>query len=280
MPAAEPGSPVQRRFTMGPALLFAPADRPERYGKAAERSDAVILDLEDAVAPDAKPAAREHLVNNPLDPARTIVRINALTTGDSRLDLEALARTKYRTIMVAKAEDPAAVAALADFNVVALCESAAGVLAAPELARLENVVALMWGAEDLVASLGGTSSRHDDGSYRALAMHARSSVLLAAGAFGKTAVDSIYADIPDLEGLAAETADAVASGFAVKACIHPNQVAVVRRAYRPSETEIADARELLAAADDAGTGVFAFKGQMVDGPILQHARETLRRATP
>lgn len=267
---------------MGPALLFAPADRPERYAKAAERSDAVILDLEDAVAPEAKAAAREHLVNTPLDPAATMVRINALGTADSGLDLAALARTRYRTIMVAKAEDPDAVAALADYQVVALCETAAGILAAPALARLPNVVALMWGAEDLVASLGGTSSRFSGGpkagSYRAVATHARSQLLLSAGAAGKVAVDSIYADIPDVEGLAAEADDAVASGFGAKACIHPSQVQVIRDAYRPGDDAVAAALDLLAAADSAGTGVFAYKGQMVDGPILLHARATLRRA--
>lgn len=267
-------------LAMGPALLFAPADRPERYVKAADRADGVILDLEDAVAPEAKAQAREHLVNNPLDPATTMVRINALDTADSRLDLAALARTGYRTIMVAKAEEPAAIAALADYNVVALCETAAGILAAPALAQLPNVVALMWGAEDLVASLGGTSSRFADGRYRAVAVQARSQLLLAARAYGKTAIDSIYADIPDLAGLGAEADDAVASGFGAKACIHPSQVGVIRAAYRPSGADVAAATELLAAADAAGTGVFAFKGQMVDGPILKHARETLRRAAP
>ncbi len=267
-------------FTMGPALLFAPADRPDRYGKAAERSDAVILDLEDAVAPEAKARAREHLINNPLDPATTMVRINALDTPESELDLAALAATRYRTIMVAKAEDPAAVAALAGYQVVALCETAAGILAAPALAGLPNVAALMWGAEDLVASLGGTSSRFPDGRYRAVAIHARSQLLLAARAAGKVAVDSIYADIPDLPGLGLEAEDAVASGFGAKACIHPSQVAVIRAAYRPSVEDVAEARALLAAADDAGTGVFAFKGRMVDGPILKHARQTLGRAVP
>ncbi|GAA4656264.1 HpcH/HpaI aldolase/citrate lyase family protein [Arthrobacter cryoconiti] len=263
---------------MGPALLFAPADRPERYLKAAERSDAVILDLEDAVAPDAKAQAREHLVANPLDPATTMVRVNALSTAESTLDLAALARTRYRTIMVAKAEDPGAIAALADYNVVALCETAAGIMAAAELAKLPNVVALMWGAEDLVASLGGTSSRFADGSYRAIATHARSLMLLAAGAGGKTAIDSIYADIPDLPGLAEESEDAVASGFGAKACIHPSQVAVIRESYRPSDVDVAAATQLLAAASAAGTGVFAYQGKMVDGPILKHAQETLRRA--
>jgi citrate lyase subunit beta / citryl-CoA lyase len=274
---------VSHHFTMGPTLLFAPADRPERFTKAAERADAVIIDLEDAVAPDAKAQARAHMAASTLDPATTMVRINALDTPDAALDLQALAGSPYRTIMVAKASDPHAVAALAGFEVVVLCESAAGILAAPALAQLPNVVALMWGAEDLVASLGGTSSRFTAGphagAYRAVAMQARSQLLLAAGAFGKVAIDSIYADFADLDGLAEESEDAVASGFGAKACIHPSQVAVIRAAYRPSDEEVAAARELLAAAEDAGTGVFAFQGQMVDGPILLHAQQTLRRVT-
>lgn len=273
---------MSHAFTMGPALLFAPADRPERFAKAAGRADAVIIDLEDAVAPDAKAAARENMAASTLDPARTMVRINALDTPDAALDLAAVARSPFRTIMVAKASDPGAVAALAGHDVVALCESAAGILAAPALAQLPNVVGLMWGAEDLVASLGGTSSRFGSGAsagqYRAVAMQARSQLLLAAGAFGKVAIDSIYADFADLDGLADEAEDAVASGFGAKACIHPSQVTVIRDAYRPSSDEVAAARELLAAADAAGTGVFAFKGLMVDGPILLHAQQTLRRA--
>ena len=91
------------RFDLGPAILFCPADRPERYAKAADRADAVILDLEDAVAPNAKAAAREALVDTPLDPATTIVRVNAADTADFALDLEALRRTDYRYVMLAKA---------------------------------------------------------------------------------------------------------------------------------------------------------------------------------
>ena len=269
-------------FALGPAMLFAPADRPERFAKAAARSDAVILDLEDAVAPAAKAQAREHMVTASLDPHTTMVRINALGTPDAALDLAALALSPFRTIMVAKAEDPQAVAELTDYNVVVLCESAAGILAAPALAQLPQVVALMWGAEDLLASLGGTSSRFPAGpragQYRAVAMQARSQLLLAAGAAGKVAIDSIYADIADLAGLAEESEDAVASGFGAKACIHPGQVPVIREAFHPTQAQLAAARELLAAAEAAGTGVFAFKGQMVDGPILLHAEQTLRRA--
>ncbi len=115
---------------------------------------------------------------------------------------------------------------------IALCETAAGVLNAAAIAAEPNVVALMWGAEDLLASLGGTSSRTENGDYRAVALHARSSVLLAAGAFGKDAIDAVYVNIPDLDGLALEARDAVASGFSSKACIHPDQVAVVRGGLR------------------------------------------------
>ncbi|MEV4954667.1 HpcH/HpaI aldolase/citrate lyase family protein [Paenarthrobacter nitroguajacolicus] len=269
-------------FTMGPALLFCPADRPERFGKAADRSDAVILDLEDAVAPADKPGAREAILKQAgtggLEPSRTIVRVNPVGTPEFDLDLEALARTPYRTVMLAKAETAEQLRSLEGYQVIALCETAAGIVNASAIAAEPNVVGLMWGAEDLLASLGGLSSRNDDGGYRAVALHSRSAVLLAAKAAGKEAVDSVYVNIPDLEGLLAESRDAISSGFGAKACIHPNQVAVVREAYAPTPEVIAQATELLEAAASAGTGVFQFKGKMIDGPILKHAEATLRRA--
>jgi citrate lyase subunit beta / citryl-CoA lyase len=273
-------------FTMGPALLFCPADRPERYQKAAERADAVILDLEDAVAPGDKKRARGAILaqlgadsDTPeLDPSRTIIRVNPVGTPDFEKDLHCLAHTPYRTVMLAKAERPAQLKALEDYHVIALCETAAGIVNAPAIAAEPNVVGLMWGAEDLIATLGGTSSRNDDGGYRAVALQARSNVLLAAKAAGKEAIDAVYVNIPDLDGLAAESRDAVASGFGAKACIHPSQVAVVRDAYRPTAEALAAAQELLDAAAAAGSGVFQFRGAMVDGPVLKHAEATLRRA--
>ncbi len=273
-------------FLMGPALLFCPADRPERYQKAAERADAVILDLEDAVAPADKQRARGAILAQlgaagdvpELDPSRTIIRINPAGTEEFEKDLHCLKHTPYRHVMLAKTERAAQLKELAGYSVVALCETAAGIVNAGEIAAEPNVVALMWGAEDLLASLGGTSSRNDDGGYRAVALHARSTVLLAARAFGKEAVDSGYVNIPDLDGLAAEARDAAASGFGSKACIHPNQVAAVREAYAPSEADVAAAVELLDAAQAAGTGVFQHQGKMIDGPILKHAESTLRRA--
>jgi citrate lyase subunit beta/citryl-CoA lyase len=273
-------------FVMGPALLFCPADRPERYQKAATRADAVILDLEDAVAPADKQRARGAILaqlgatgDEPeLDPSRTIIRVNPAGTEEFEKDLHCLAHTPYKTVMLAKAESAAQLEALAHYQVVALCETAAGVLNAPAIAAAPNAVALMWGAEDLLASLGGTSSRKDDGGYRAVALHARSSVLLAARAFGKEAVDAVYTNIPDLAGLATEAADAVASGFGSKACIHPSQAAVVRGAFAPSEAEVSAAAALLQAAAAAGKGVFQYQGQMIDGPILKHAEAVIRRA--
>jgi len=264
-------------FEFGPALLFCPADRPDRYDKAAGRSPAVILDLEDAVAHSDKAAARESLVAHQLDPATTIVRINPAGTADFAADLAAVERTEYRTIMLAKAESPAHLRALDGYRVVVLCETAAGVLAAPSLAAHESVVALMWGAEDLIASLGGTSSRDAGGRYRDVARHARAAVLLAAGAHHKAAIDAVHVAIDDTEGLAAEAQDAMASGFAASACIHPDQVPVILDAYRPSSEEFAWAQGVIAAASDA-KGVFRYDGMMVDEPVLRHAAGVLRRA--
>lgn len=264
-------------FRFGPALLFCPADRPDRYAKALERADAVILDLEDAVADDAKEAARDALVATPLDPERVIVRVNPASTRHLADDLAALAETEYRTVMLAKCEDTADLVELGELEVIALAETARGVLAAAEVAALPNVSALMWGAEDLVASLGGSSSRFADGTYRDVARHARSQVCLAAGANGIAAIDAVHLEIGDTEGLRAEAEDAAALGFAATACIHPAQVTIVRAAYRPDADRLEWARAVVAAAAEE-PGVFAFRGSMVDAPLLRQAAALLRRA--
>ncbi len=267
-------------FSFGPALLFCPADRPDRYQKAVERSDAVIIDLEDAVRPDARPRARDALVASGLDPSRVIVRINPLDSDDAGADLEAVSHTAYRTVMVPKAESAESIAALTDeLAVIALCETARGVVEAERIAAVGRVTALMWGAEDLVASLGGASSRGPDGGYRDVARSARSRVLIAAGAFSKAAIDAVHLDIEDHDGLAREAEDAAAIGFAATACIHPDQVGTIRQAYRPDATSVEWARSLLATAERED-GVFVFDGRMVDEPVLRHARAILARSVP
>ena len=261
----------------GPGWLFCPADRPERFEKAAAAADVVILDLEDGVAEADKPAARKALQETPLDPERTVVRINAAGTDDYARDLEALAPTGYTTVMLPKAESTAQVAALAPRDVIALVESARGAVQINEIAAAEGAVGLMWGAEDLIASLGGSSSRCPDGGYRDVPRHVRSATLLAASAFGRFALDAVHLDIPDLDGLQSEAVDAATVGFDATVCIHPSQIPVVRKAYRPSEEKLDWARRVLAAAQTE-RGVFAFEGQMVDSPVLKHAAMMLRRA--
>ncbi|MDT5145948.1 MAG: citrate lyase subunit beta / citryl-CoA lyase [Mycobacterium sp.] len=261
----------------GPGWLFCPADRPERFAKAAAAADVVILDLEDGVAQADKAAAREALRETPLDPGRTVVRINAAGSEEQARVLEAVAATAYTTVMLSKTESAAQVSALAPRDVIALIETPRGAVFATEIAAAAGTVAMMWGAEDLVATLGGSSSRWPDGTYRDVARHVRSAVLLAASAFGHLALDAVHLDIRDIEGLRAEAYDAVAVGFDATVCIHPTQIPIVREAYRPSEQKLDWARRVLAAARTE-RGVFAFEGQMVDSPVLKHAEMMLRRA--
>ena len=261
----------------GPAWLFCPADRPERFEKAATAADVVILDLEDGVAAKDRAAARTALVDTPLDPDRTVVRINPSATTDHQLDLEALSRTSYTTVMLAKTEDPQQVRDLAPLEVVVLIETPLGALAVADLARMDNAFALMWGAEDLFAVLGGTANRYPDGTYREVAKHVRAQTLLAAKAHGRMALDSVYIDIKDLDGLRAEVDDAVAVGFDAKVAIHPSQVAVIRAGYAPTVEQIEWARHVLVAARDS-RGVFQFEGIMVDAPVLRRAERIVQLA--
>ncbi|MBJ8348033.1 CoA ester lyase [Antrihabitans sp. YC2-6] len=262
----------------GPAWLFCPADRPERFAKAAGVADVVILDLEDGVAPAHKPAARQALIDTPLDPARTVVRLNSASTDELELDLAALRKTEYPTVMLAKCESAEQVRSLAPREVIALIESPLGALAVVDIAHAANTVGLMWGAEDLVAGLGGTGSRGPDGLYRHVAQEVRSTSLLAAKAHGRFALDAVFVDIKNLDALAVETADAVGVGFDGKVAIHPTQVGVIRNAYAPAPAELDWATRVVAAAESE-RGVFAFEGKMVDAPVLRHAEQIVRRAT-
>jgi len=262
----------------GPAWLFCPADRPERFEKAAAAADVVILDLEDGVAAKDREAARTALIDTPLDPRRTVVRVNPRSTPDHRSDLDAVAETAYTTVMLAKTEDPQQIRDLAPLDVVVLIETPLGAVVVNDLARIANSLALMWGAEDLFAVLGGTANRYPDGSYREVARHVRSQTLLAAKAYGRMALDSVYLDIKDLDGLGKEVDDAVAVGFDVKVAIHPSQVAVIRAGYAPTDEQVEWARAVLARAADE-RGVFQHDGLMVDAPVLRRAERIVSFAT-
>lgn len=261
----------------GPGWLFCPADRPERYHKAADAADVVILDLEDAVSRDNKESARAALIDTPLDPARTVVRVNPVGTADHPLDLEALAQTAYTTVMLPKSESAELVRGLAPREVVVLIETPLGAVNVADCVQPDNVVGVMWGSEDLFAALGGTANRREDGTLRDVARHVRSASLLAAKAYRRLALDSVYLDIKDLDGLRAEVDDAVAVGFDAKVAIHPSQIPVIRAGYAPDAEQIAWARRVLDAAR-TNRGVFELDGVMVDMPVLRRAEHILAAA--
>lgn len=217
------------------------------------------------------------------------MRVNPTGTDDHVADLEALADTDYRCVMLAKTESAAQVTDLHSTTgaaVLALVETPLGVVRAEEIAAAPGCAGMMWGAEDLLAAMGGSTSRfssaeaggpREAGEYRDVPRHARARVALAAAAFGRWAVDSVHLDIADSSGQRAEALDAVALGFVATACIHPSQVAVVREAYAPDDDEVAWARKVLAAAE-RNQGVFRLDGRMVDGPVFRQAEATMRRA--
>ena len=267
-------------WSPGPAWLFCPADRPERYAKALTAADVVILDLEDAVAPANKAAARDALRGLVADRLfladRTMVRINAADSPHHYLDVRLAADLGLPRLMLAKTEDVHSVAALAH-DIMVLLETPKGVERAGELTGAANVIGAMWGADDLVAGLGGTASRRPDGTYRDVARFARSRVLVAAKAHGRLALDAVHMDIDDLTGLAAECDDATAIGFDATVAIPPKQISTIRASYSPAAERIEWAQRLLAHAGE-DRGVTTFEGRMVDGPIYAQAERVLRLA--
>ena len=205
------------------------------------------------------------------------MRVNPTPSPEHERDLEAIARTDYTTVMLAKTESAQQVSALAPLDVVVLIETPLGALTVTESAQTDNAVAIMWGAEDLFAVLGGTANRYGDGTYRDVARHVRSQTLLAAKSYGRPALDSVYLDIKDLDGLRAEVGDAVAVGFDAKVAIHPSQVAIIRAGYAPTPNQVEWARQVLTAARDE-RGVFQFQGIMVDAPVLRRAERIVQLA--
>ena len=284
----------------GPALLFAPADRPDRFAKAAERSDVVIVDLEDGAALDGHEAARQNIVDNPLDPARTILRVTGpdapTFAGDAKLAQEG----PYDVVMLPKVRDRIP-EELAGLKVIAMIETPEAILNIGAIASHPDVVGMFWGAEDLAAELGGTSSRItadeaeaagipvDSGSgtgsgtgsvarpYRAPQQLARTMMVIHAAANGIAAIDAVHVDFRDERGQYLEALDAAGCGFAGTACIHPAMVEAVRRAYRPSDDELARARRILERSAD-NVGAFQLDGEMIDAPVVRQAAITVARA--
>ncbi|KQS03447.1 citrate lyase [Sphingomonas sp. Leaf357] len=268
------------------SLLFVPGDRPDRMEKAlALGADALILDLEDAVAAAAKPAARDMVAAflRTERRATVFVRINPLDSGLSDDDLAAVLPARPDGIMLPKAEGGASLAALdaklsGDTMILPIAsETPAAIFALGGYGGVTpRLAGLTWGAEDLPAAIGATTSREADGSYTAPYQLARSLTLFGAHAAGVPAIETVYPDFRDLDGLAAYAARGRRDGFTGMMAIHPAQVAVINAAFSPSEPEIAQARAVIALFDaNPGAGALALDGKMIDAPHLKAARALL-----
>ncbi|MBZ4016761.1 HpcH/HpaI aldolase/citrate lyase family protein [Streptomyces purpurogeneiscleroticus] len=256
------------------SLLFVPGHRSDRFAKAAAAgADGVIVDLEDAVAPDGKDAARDDVALWLAGGARAVVRINAHGTEWFEADL-AMAAAHGAPVMLPKAEDPAVLESIACRTggrspVLALIETAAGVENAAALCRAPNLVRTAFGNIDLAAQLGV-----DPDDHQALA-YARSRVVCASAAAGLAPpLDGVTADLAADGHLPMDIAHARRLGFAGKLCIHPRQLGAVHEGFTPSAAEKDWARRVLAA----GEAVTVVDGQMVDRPVLERARRILRAA--
>lgn len=262
------------------AWLFVPGHRPERFDKAlAAGASAVIIDLEDAVAPADKASARAALVQwLATTSARVAVRINAADTEWFADDLRAVAAPAVGAVMLPKAEDPQVLATLAgqrpDVALVPLVESAAGLANARALAAMPGVQCLAFGSIDLQVDLRLRDATEDE------LLPFRAELVLASRLAGIGApLDGVTTAIDDAERLAADVQRARRLGFGGKLCIHPKQVAPVRAGFAPSAAEVAWAERVLAAAAASAGAAVALDGKMVDKPVILRAQAILRDAT-
>ncbi|WP_304308565.1 CoA ester lyase [Pseudacidovorax intermedius] len=258
------------------SYLFVPGDRPERFAKAWDsNADAVILDLEDAVAPQDKDAARA-AVAAWLSAERPVwVRINACDTAAFEADLQLIGRPGLAGLMVPKAEalPPALLAAAtaADCPVLALVETARGIALAQEIARTPGVARLAFGSIDFQADLGIES---EEGL-----LPFRSMLVLASRLAGlPPPVDGVCTALDDATVLDADSRRSRALGFGGRLCIHPKQVGPVHAAWAPTPAEQAWARRVVEAMDASGGSAVRVDGKMVDQPVLIRARQWLDAA--
>ncbi|MEO9323508.1 aldolase/citrate lyase family protein [Nocardioides sp. C4-1] len=258
--------------------LFVPGDRPDRFDTAlASGADLVVVDLEDAVDPGRRATAREHVAAllGRAPTAPVAVRVNAAGTPDHPLDAD-LVRAHRCAVLLAKADDAAAAEALVPCPVVALVETARGVLAAPAVAASCAVTRLALGHLDLAAELGV------DPDDRTAMTAARSALVLASAAAGLAPpIDGVTVDVTDDARLTDDVRHARSLGLGGKLCIHPRQVTLAAAALAPSPDDVAWARRVVAAADTRGTdAVTVLDGRMVDRPVVERARRILDHPHP
>ena len=265
------------------SVLFVPGTRPDRFAKALSSSaDAVILDLEDAVAPDKKAGARQHVVDwLTAHPASAAVRLNGVGTPEHARDVEALAACSSLAVVLPKAEAVEDLQALSEqlpgTALVPLVETATGLLAAAAVAGAPGVVRLAFGSVDLQLDL-----QLDDEDIRTTGtafMTARFWLATASRAAGiAPPLDGVVTAIEDDDRLRLESRRARGLGFTGKLCIHPRQTSVVNEAFSPNADDVEQSRRVVAAADATPEGVLVVDGRMVDRPVIDRARALLERA--
>lgn len=278
------------------SLLFVPGDRPERFAKAAASgADAIILDLEDSVSPASKDAARAAIADYLAGTREvvTLVRVNPLDGHMTAADIAAIAAARPDAIMLPKAEGAPSIAQLdtilrsespSDASLPPILpiatETPAAIFTLGSYREVKDrLLGLTWGAEDLPAAIGATTSRNEDGSYTQPYEVARALTLFAAHGAGVAAVDTVFPAIKDQAGLGAYAARSRRDGFTGMMAIHPSQVEAINAAFTPSADEAARAQAIVDAfAANPGAGVLQVDGKMVDAPHLKQARHILSLA--
>jgi citrate lyase subunit beta/citryl-CoA lyase len=285
------------------SMLFVPGDSERKLAKAqAVPADALIVDLEDSVDATRKEAARALCVElsqqrSSLRARSFWVRINGADDANFADDVAAAVRARADGVVLPKprgAADVLALSELLDFVegrlerqagatriLPIVTETPASVLALGDYALSgPGLAALAWGAEDLSTALGATTAVDERGAWLPLYALARSLCLLGAGAAGVPAIDTVYTEVRDLEGLRRSAAEARRDGFTGKLAIHPDQVELLNTAFQPTATDVAAAEAVVNAfARAAGTGVVAHEGKMLDRPHLLRAQRVLALAT-
>ncbi|MEO9131609.1 MAG: CoA ester lyase [Sphingomonas sp.] len=280
--------------------LFAPGDSDKKMAKAAAGSaDIVIFDLEDAVAPEEKPRARNmvraFLDAQPEDRSRLWIRINPLDGPHALADLAAVMPGRPGGIMLPKARGRADVELLDHYlsalevsagvergstRVIALVtETAVGMFTTGDYAGAPRLIAMTWGAEDLADALGASENCNPDGSYAFTYQLARSLCLLGAATAGVAPIETIQGDFRDLETLRKRAEQVRRDGYRGMLAIHPAQVDVINAAFSPNAEEIAAAQEIVDVfAANPGVGTIGHKGGMLDRPYLARAKALLALA--
>jgi citrate lyase subunit beta / citryl-CoA lyase len=264
----------------------------------AESADILILDLEDAVVPQAKEMARGNValfLQQPNRP-RTFIRINGLRSGLAADDLDAVMPFGPEGIVLPKTEGMADVEQLGVKLAVReaeqglpdgstrilpmVGETARSVFLLSDFAHRSSnrLFALAWGAEDLAMEIGARRNREPDGTFTAPFQMVRHTVLMAAAAAGIPAYDAVYPAFRDKIGLREEAERAARDGFSGKFAIHPAQITPIRESFAPTQAEIAEARSIIAAFSKEKTGAIAFEDRMLDRPHLLQAHRILERA--